>query len=94
MYIDIESLVDAAAAIAALGTIGGVILAIYKFYARQKKQDEELLSIRAELQVLCFGMRACLSGLKEQGCNGRVTEALDALDKHLNKKAHEREGEV
>lgn len=35
-----------------------------------------------------------LSGLKEQGCNGRVTEALDALDKHLNKEAHKREGEV
>lgn len=31
-----------------------------------------------------------LSGLKEQGCNGRVTEALDALDKEARK----REGEV
>jgi hypothetical protein len=33
-------------------------------------------------------MRACLSGLKEQGCNGPVTQALDALEKHLNKQAH------
>lgn len=94
MYIDIESLTEAAAAIAAISTIGGVLLAVYKFYARQQKQDEELLAIRAELQVLCFGMRACLSGLKEQGCNGPVTEALSALDKHLNKLAHKREGEV
>lgn len=88
MYIDVETFRTAAALITALGTICGLIVAIYKFYVRQKKQDEELAAIRSELQVLCFGMRACLSGLKEQGCNGPVTQALDALEKHLNKQAH------
>lgn len=88
MYVDMELLLNGAAGVTALGTVAGAILAAYQFYLRQKKQDEELLSIRAELQVLCFGMRACLSGLKEQGCNGPVTEALSALDKHLNKQAH------
>ena len=48
-----------------------------------------MAAIRAELQVLCFGVRACLSGLHEQGCNGPVSQALDKLDKHLNEKAHQ-----
>lgn len=88
MYIDAETLLGAAALVTALGTITGAAAAAYRFYLRQKKQDEELTAIRAELQVLCFGIRACLSGLKEQGCNGPVTQALTALDKHLNKQAH------
>ena len=88
MYIDLEGIRSAAGLITALSTILGAGLALYRFYLRQKKKDEELAAIRAELQVLCFGMRACLSGLKEQGCNGPVTHALDALDKHLNRQAH------
>ena len=89
MYIDVESVKALATLITALVTICGVIVAAYKFYARQKKQDVELAAIREELQLLCFGQRACLSGLHEQGCNGPVTEALNRLDKHLNKKAHQ-----
>ena len=88
MYVDAGILLGAAAVVTALGTVGGAAAAAYRFYLRQKKQDEELLAIRAELQVLCFGMRACLCGLKEQGCNGPVTQALTALDKHLNRQAH------
>ena len=89
MYIDVETIKDAATLITALTVIGGVLIAAYNFYLRQKKQGEELAAISSELQVLCFGVRACLSGLREQGCNGRVTEALDKLDKHLNEKAHQ-----
>ena len=89
MYIEIESIKSLAALITALGTIGGLIVAVYKFYARQKKQDEELAAMRSELQLICFGLKACLSGLHAQGCNGPVTEGLSLLDKHLNKKAHE-----
>ena len=88
MYIDIESVKALAALITAIGVIGGVLIAGYNFYLRQKKQDEELAAIRGELQIVCYGLRACLSGLIEQGCNGPVKEARDALDKHLNKAAH------
>jgi len=88
MYIDLENIRAASAILTALGTIFGAGIALYRFYLRQKKQDDELAAIRTELQVLCFGMRACLSGLKEQGCNGPVTQALDALEKHLNIQAH------
>ena len=83
MYIDTGVILNAAAVM-----VAGAVAAVYRFYLRQKKQDEELSAIRVELQILCFGIRACLSGLKEQGCNGPVTQALTALDKHLNKQAH------
>lgn len=88
MYIDVESIKALASVLTSLGVIGGVLIAAYNFYSRQKKQDKELAAIRAELQMLCYGLRACLSGLKEQGCNGEVTTALEGLNKHLNKQAH------
>ena len=34
-------------------------------------------------------MRACLMGLVEQGCDGPCKDALNKLDKHLNKAAHQ-----
>jgi len=88
MYIDLDGLKNAAEVIAAIGTILGFVVAVYKFYARQKKQDVEIAAIRAEQQLLCYALRACLSGLKELGCNGPVTDALNRLDKHLNAEAH------
>ena len=33
-------------------------------------------------------VEACLKGLKEQGCNGPVTEAINKIEKHLNLQAH------
>ena len=89
MYIDVESVKSLAVIITSLSTICGLIVAVYKFYTRQKKQDVELAAIRKELQLVCFGLKACLSGLHDQGCNGPVTEALNRLDKHLNEKAHQ-----
>lgn len=56
---------------------------------RQKKQDKELAAIKEEQTILTYGVLACLKGLKEQGCNGPVTEAIDKIEKHLNQKAHE-----
>ena len=41
--------------------------------------------------LICYGILACLKGLKEQGCNGPVTAALDKIEKHLNQAAHEGE---
>ena len=38
-----------------------------------------------------YGILACLKGLKEQGCNGPVTEAIDKIQKHINKQAHDQE---
>ena len=91
MYIDLKTLTSASAAVTALGVLVGLVLSIYRFYVRQKAQDRELAAVRSELTLLCYGVRACLCGMREQGCNGPVTEALNKLDKHLNQAAHKGE---
>lgn len=84
-------IIELAALLGALGVIGGVGLWMYRFVERNKKQDEELEAIRRENTLICFGVLACLKGLKEQGCDGPVTDALNRLEKHLNKAAHDEE---
>lgn len=86
-----DGIIKLASLLGALGVIGGMALWAYKFVARNKKQDEELKSIRREQTLICYGVLACLKGLKEQGCNGPVTAALDKLEKHLNEAAHDEE---
>lgn len=46
-------------------------------------------SCHEEQTLIIYGLLACLKGLKEQGCNGPVTEAIDKIEKHINIKAHE-----
>ena len=87
--ISAEMLVELAALLTALGVIGGVVVWGIKFIARQQKQDKELAAIRKEQTLICFGVLACLQGLKEQGCDGPVTEALGKLEAHLNHAAHD-----
>lgn len=47
--------------------------------------------MKSEQCLLTYGVLACLKGLKEQGYNGPVTEAIDRIEKHINKQAHELE---
>lgn len=82
-------ILQTAAVLTALGGIGGVIVWCIKFVDRQRRQDRELSDIRKEQILICYGVLACLKGLKEQGCNGPVTAALDKLERHLNQAAHE-----
>ncbi len=89
IVITADTIVKAAALITALGVIGGVVVWCLKFVERQKKQDKEIVAIRHEQTLICYGILACLKGLKEQGCNGPVTEALTKIEKHLNQAAHE-----
>lgn len=89
--IGVDTIIKAAALLTALGAIGGVVVWCIKFVDRQKKQDHELAAIRKEQTLICYGVLACLKGLKEQGCNGPVTAALDKLEKHLNEAAHDEE---
>ena len=55
----------------------------------KKLESDDVASILNEQQILMYGVLACLKGLKEQGCNGPVTEAINTIEKHLNKRAHE-----
>ena len=88
MYVDSETVNSIAKLIGSIGVIAGVFIALYKFVERDKRQSKLIEGIQSEQTLLCYGIRACLQGLVEQGCDGPVHDALDKLDKHLNKKAH------
>ncbi|MDY3993551.1 MAG: branched-chain amino acid ABC transporter permease [Evtepia sp.] len=81
------------------GAVVGAAVALVSFFAklvrwadRQKAQDKELQDVKAELTLLTYGVLACLKGLKEHGCNGPVTEAVNKIEKHINQKAHDQGG--
>lgn len=50
--------------------------------------DAAIQAIQEEQTLVVYGLLACLKGLNEQGCDGPVSEAIDKIDKHLNKRAH------
>lgn len=50
--------------------------------------DAAVKAIQEEQTLVVYGLLACLKGLSEQGCDGPVAEAIDKIDKHLNKRAH------
>lgn len=83
-----QNIITAAAVLTACGGIIGVLFKFVHWMDRQKKQDCELNEVKAEQQVLCYAMLACLDGLKQLGANGNVTDAYNKLEKHLNSKAH------
>lgn len=91
MYIPVtpETIIQWAAVLTAFGTITGVIFAIFRWFQKQKQQDIDIASLKEESCLLTYGILACLKGLKEQGCNGPVTEAINKIEKHMNQKAHD-----
>ena len=88
MYLSPQSLVTAAAIAAAALALLGYYDKAYAWVRRQQRQDRDIEAIKAEQTLLTYGVLACLKGLKEQGCNGPVTEAICRIEKHINQKAH------
>ena len=84
----VEIIIIIASVITALGTIIACFTTIHKWVLRQNKQDEDIKSIKEEQKIMTTGVLACLKGLKEQGCDGPVTEAINSIENHLNKEAH------
>ena len=83
-----QSIVGAAAIIGAVVAVVNYLRKLFGWFEKQETQDKEIKEIREEQTLLTYGILACLRGLKEQGCNGPVTEAIDKIEKHLNQKAH------
>lgn len=88
MYITAQTIISAVALASAVGAIVGGLFAIYRWYQRQNKQDEDIKAMKEQMCLLTYGVLACLKGLKEQGCNGPVTEAVAKIEKHVNQEAH------
>ena len=88
MWIDVDTIIKAAAFVTALGVLGGVAASLYRASERDRKQSEIIKEMMAEQSLICYGLRGALQGLIEQGCNGPCKDALEKLNKHLNQEAH------
>lgn len=95
-----QTIITAAAVLTAVITIAVSFAKIVRWVDKQKQQTQDIESLRAthngdmdgmkqEQTLIVYGLLACLKGLKEQGCNGPVTEAINKIEKHLNQKAHQ-----
>ncbi len=89
MLITWDTIIKAGSVIGALAAIVGALVAIYKLVESIKEQKRVQAQMQAELTIICYGLKGALEGLIENGCNGPCKEALDRLEKHLNKAAHD-----
>lgn len=94
-----QNIITLGAVIAAIVAIVKYYNRAYDLVKHQKEQDKEIESIKKDMKedmdsikkeqtLMTYGVLACLKGLREQGCNGPVTEAIDKIDKYLNQAAH------
>lgn len=88
MYIDADVIIKFASLLGALGALAGAVIAVYKTVESNKKQSAEINAIKDEQTIICYALQGALQGLIEQGCDGPCKEALNMLQKHLNKTAH------
>ena len=88
MTVTTETIITAASIITSLVVIFGVIFTLYRWYLKQEKQYKDIRDIKEEQILLTVGVLACLKGLKEQGCDGPVTDAIVQIEEYLNHKAH------
>lgn len=99
MQIDIIRLAEI---IGAFSMVLGVIIGGYKLYdklldrldrveQRVASLEQENRSIKKENALVIYALEACLDGLHQQGCNGKVTEAMDKISKYINNAAHDQE---
>lgn len=72
MTIGTDTVVMLAELLSALGVIGGVVLWLFKFVQRSRRQAEELKSIRKEQTLICYGLLACLKGLRSRAATARL----------------------
>ena len=95
-----QGIITAASVLGAVLAIVAFFAKIVRWVDKQNEQDAEIrnlkshheadvASLKEEQTLLVYGILACLKGLKEQGCNGPVTEAINKYEKYLNQKAHQ-----
>ena len=88
MYIDVQTVITAAALMGAVATLLGGLSAVHSWYRHQNRQDVDIQAMKEPMGLLTYGVLACLKGLQELDCNGPVTEAVTKIEKHINQEAH------
>ena len=97
-----QTIITAGAVVSALGILVTGLVKLVHWVDEQQKQRQDIKAlsdrhdsdnnvIQEELQLLTYGVLACLKGLQEKGCNGPVTDAIKRIEKRLNEKAHHKE---
>ena len=97
MQIDVIKL---AGIIGACSVILGLIIGVYKVYdklidkldALEKRVallEKENHQIKKENSLVIYALGACLDGLHQKGCNGKVTEAIERIGEYINNAAHD-----
>ena len=71
-----QSLITAAAVLSAVLAIAGVVFAVYRWYLKQNKQNDEIKKIKTENTLICYGLSAALDGLMQLGANHSVTVTI------------------
>ncbi len=89
MYIDSDTIIKISSLIAAIIAIIVIIRKVFVWVQAQEKQTSDIQAIMDEQCLLTYAVLACLKGLKEQGCDGPVEEAITKIEKHVNQKAHQ-----
>lgn len=89
MTITAQTIITAAAVLAAIIAIFKYYNKVYDLVKHQKDQDDDIKTIKREQALVVYGVLACLKGMHEQGANGPVTEAIDKIEKHMNLAAHD-----
>lgn len=89
MYLTLESIITIGGAVTAIGAIVALFWRLFTWVNHQKEQDLKIAAIQEEQTLHTYGVLACLKGLHEMGCNGPVTDAINSIEKHLNKTAHD-----
>lgn len=84
-----QGIITVASVIAAVIAIVAYFAKAVRWVDKQNEQEEKIKALQEEQALLVHGVLACLKGLKEQGCNGPVTAAINQFEDYLNQKAHE-----
>lgn len=83
------------AVIGTITVIGAFFIAIFKWYTnnisnklnnynnRITALEKENNTSKEQNTILLKGQLACLKGLKEQGCNGPVTQSINEIESYL-----------
>lgn len=100
MTVTWQTLVTAAAIIAAAVAIIGYLKKAFNWFAVQEdqtndiaelkqKEAKDISDIKREQTMIVYALSACLDGLVQLGANHTVPVARDKLDKYINQQAHD-----
>lgn len=100
VFITGQTIITAAAVVAAVIALLGYLLKGHKWYLKQEEHDKEITELRQQHKedvdrikkencLICYALSACLDGLEQLGANHTVPIAKEKLDKYLNQQAHE-----